>query len=46
MDNTKDIGMDVHKEALATAALNGAGKPYSEDDLKRVQTYVLEASRN
>jgi hypothetical protein len=26
MDNTKYIGMDVHKEAIAIAVLNAAGK--------------------
>jgi hypothetical protein len=39
MDNRKYIGMDVHKEAIAIAVLNAAGKLVMESIIETTWTY-------
>jgi hypothetical protein len=42
MDNTKYIGMDVHKEAIAIAVLNAAGKLVMESIIETKANTILE----
>jgi hypothetical protein len=42
MDNRKSIGMDVHKEAIAIAVLNAAGKPVMESIMETKANTILE----
>jgi hypothetical protein len=42
MDNRKYIGMDVHKEAIAIAVLNAAGKLVMESIIETKANTILE----
>ena len=42
MDNTKYIGMDVPKEAIAVAVLNSAGKLVMESIIETKAKTILE----
>src|SRR5215469_14088867 len=42
MDNRKYIGMDVHKEAIAVAVLNAAGKLVMESIIETKANTILE----
>jgi hypothetical protein len=42
MDNTKYIGMDVHKEAIAIAVLNATGKLVMESIIETKANTILE----
>jgi hypothetical protein len=42
MDNTKYIGMDVHKEAIAIVVLNAAGKLVMESIIETKANTILE----
>ncbi len=42
MDNPKYIGMDVHKEAIAIAVLNAAGKLVMESIIETKANTILE----
>jgi hypothetical protein len=44
MDNTKYIGMDVHKEAIAIAVLNAAGKLVMESIIETKANTILDRS--
>jgi hypothetical protein len=45
MDSTKYIGMDVHKEAITIAVLNGAGKLVMESIIETKAVTILEFVR-
>jgi hypothetical protein len=42
MDNTKYIGMDVHKEAISIAVLNSAGKLVMESVIETKALTVIQ----
>ena len=45
MDSTKYIGMDVHKEAIAVAVMNAAGKVVMESILETKAATMLQFIR-
>jgi len=45
MDSTKYIGMDVHKEAISVAVLNGSGKLVMESVIETKAASILELIR-
>jgi hypothetical protein len=45
MDSTKYIGMDVHKDAIAVAVMNSAGKVVMESILETKAATILQFVR-
>ena len=45
MDSTKYIGMDVHKDAMAVAVMNSAGKVVMESILETKAATILQFVR-
>jgi hypothetical protein len=46
MDNRKYVGMDLHKEAIAMAVLNAAGKLVMESIIETKANTILEFLKN
>jgi len=42
MDNTKYIGMDVHKETVSMAVMNSAGKVVTESIIETKAATILQ----
>ena len=42
MDKVKSIGMDVHKEAITIAVLNGSGKLVMESTIETKASTILD----